>query len=386
VIAQRFPDGPVRFAKTLDDLVREVEQTRSIEELRQTEALASAVYFTAWRDRVPIRWARRDELRVPEHWRAFVGRGSPLANGPRMAGDPINALLNLASALLEVETVLALRTVGLDPGIAFGLHADQRARSSAADDVMEPTRPLAEELVLGLIADRVFPRRDFAENSNGHCRIAPPLARSLVEAWVPEHARAVAPWAEFVAAEIAKAAGVSRLPTRLTQSNRSAGRDPYRKAARQARTRERVTERSVPRACQECGVVLPNRSRLLCDSCSAVQRVERVQTVGRATLAELRAKGKADPARTPKARAKIGATQSRRARERAEWERAHPGEKPDPAVFRTQILPGLARVPVERIARETGLSLAHAWRIRKGERVPHPRFWRTLAALRVEGG
>lgn len=82
-----------------------------------------------------------------------------MANGPRMAGDAINGLLNLASALLEIETVLALRTVGLDPGIAFGLHADQRARSSAADDVMEPARPAAEELVLGLIADRVFPRR-----------------------------------------------------------------------------------------------------------------------------------------------------------------------------------------------------------------------------------
>jgi CRISPR-associated endonuclease Cas1 len=381
LIVQRFPDGPVRFAKTLDDLVREAEQARSIEELRQTEALASAVYFAAWKDRVRIRWVRRDEGRVPQHWRAFAARGSPLANGPRMAADAINGLLNLASALLEVETILALRTVGLDPGIAFGLHADQRARSSAADDVMEPARPAAEELVLGLIADRVFPRRDFAENSNGHCRIAPPLARSLVETWIPELARAVAPWPEMVATQLGKAAGITRLPTRLTESNRSAGRNPYRKAARRAQTRKRVSERSVPKACRECGEVLRSRSRLLCDACSAVQRVESVQTVGRAVLAAMRAQGEADPARSPKARAKMGATQSKRARERAEWERAHPGEKPDPAIFRAEILPGLTGIPVERIARETGLSLAHAWRIRRGERVPHARFWPVLQAL-----
>jgi hypothetical protein len=106
-----------------------------------------------------------------------------------------------------------------------------------------------------------------------------------------------------------------------------------------------------------------------------------VQTVGRAVLAAMRAQGEADPARSPKARAKMGATQSKRARERAEWERAHPGEKPDPAIFRAEILPGLTGIPVERIARETGLSLAHAWRIRRGERVPHARFWPVLQAL-----
>ena len=71
----------------------------------------------------------------------------------------------------------------------------------------------------------------------------------------------------------------------------------------------------------------------------------------------------------------------RGAQERAEWNRGHPGERSDPAVFRAEILPGLAGVPVERIASETSLSLAHVWRIRKGQRVPHPRFWPALADL-----
>jgi hypothetical protein len=68
-------------------------------------------------------------------------------------------------------------------------------------------------------------------------------------------------------------------------------------------------------------------------------------------------------------------------RERAEWERTHGKEKPDPAVFRVEILPGLAGVPVAPIARETGLSTVQAWYIRRGERIPHPRFWTALAAL-----
>ncbi len=88
-----------------------------------------------------------------------------------------------------------------------------------------------------------------------------------------------------------------------------------------------------------------------------------------------------DPARTPEARAKLAAATTRRARERAEWKRDHPDEVPDAGVFRAEILPALAGVPVERIVRATGLSTAHAWRIRKGERIPHSRFWPPLVAL-----
>jgi hypothetical protein len=99
----------------------------------------------------------------------------------------------------------------------------------------------------------------------------------------------------------------------------------------------------------------------------------------------MRAQGEADPARTPEARTKLGTTQARQARERAQWEREHPEDKPDPAIFRAEILPGLAGIPVAQIARETGLSTVQAWYIRKGERIPHPRFWPALATLISEG-
>jgi hypothetical protein len=57
-------------------------------------------------------------------------------------------------------------------------------------------------------------------------------------------------------------------------------------------------------------------------------------------------------------RAKLGATQARRHREEAEWDAAHP-ERPDVSFYREHVLPGLALVPVSRIARVTGLSLAY---------------------------
>jgi CRISPR-associated endonuclease Cas1 len=383
VVASRFPEAPAHCVTTLVDQVAEAERAPTIEELRQIEALASALYFSAWKGLRP-RWARRDEARIPEHWRRFTTRGSPLANGPRMSADPLNSMVNLASALLEVEAILSLRALGLDSGIAFGLHADQRARASAADDLMEPARPAAEELVLDLLGGRVLSRRDFAESPNGHVKLMPVLAKSLVEAWTPELSQAVAPWAEQVAMEIAKAAGINNLPTKLTETNRSAGRDPHRKAAQRARTRTRVVEHMVPPRCRECGEILLRRTRTLCDACAFEHRVGSVQQAGRANLSKMRAQRETDPARTPEARAKLGSTQAKRAKERAEWDRNHPGETPDPAIFRAEILSGLAGIPVARIARETGLSTVQSWYIRRGDRIPHPRFWAALAGLRSD--
>lgn len=384
-VARRLvPVAPIRYLDSLGSLVADAEKAPNLSELRQIESVAAALYFTMWKGRVRLRWARRDEAKVPEHWRTYPGRGSPLASGGRTAVDPANSLLNLAASLLEVEAIIGCRSCGLDAGIGLGLHLDTKARQSLADDVMEPARPAAEELVLSLIRDRVFARGDFLERGDGHTRVGPTLAGSLVETWLRELARSVAPWCEWVGTELATAAGIPPPPTKLTQSRRSAGRYAIRrgerKAARRELTRARVAERLVPKACRECGKVLRSRTRLLCDACSALQRVESVQAIGRATLAAMRAQGETDPARTPEAKAKLGAAQARRARERAEWEKAHPGELPDPAEW-AKIQRGLIGVPVERIAREAGLSIVHAWRIRKGERTPHIRFWHVLAAL-----
>ena len=80
------------------------------------EAKAAEAYWDAWAS-VPIEFARRD--RVPDHWRTFGMRRSPLTLAPRNAANPLNAILNYLYTLLEIETRIALIGRGLDTGLAL---------------------------------------------------------------------------------------------------------------------------------------------------------------------------------------------------------------------------------------------------------------------------
>jgi len=206
--------------------------------------------------------------------------------------------------------------------------------------MLEAIRPEMDRFILELISVTTFGKRSFFETQRGVLRVSAVLARDLAERLLLWRQQA-GPVAETVA----RLLGGEGLPTPLTQSNRSAGRDPHRKAARRARTRARVVERIVSPRCRECGEILRSPTRALCDACAFEHQVGSVQRAGRANLSKMRAQGEADPARTPEARAKLGATQAKRARERADWKRNDPGETPDPAVFRTEILPRARRNP-----------------------------------------
>jgi hypothetical protein len=56
------------------------------------------------------------------------------------------------------------------------------------------------------------------------------------------------------------------------------------------------------------------------------------------------------------------------------------GERPDPDVFRSEILPGLHRKRISDLVAATGLSPHYCSLIRSGKRVPHPRHWDALRA------
>ncbi len=53
----------------------------------------------------------------------------------------------------------------------------------------------------------------------------------------------------------------------------------------------------------------------------------------------------------------------------------------DREAFRREILPALQGVSVAAMAKATGLSLAFCWKVRRGEKVPHPRHWEALREL-----
>lgn len=316
---------------------------------------------------------------VPEHWRRFGARASAIANGPRLAVNPPNAVLNLSYRLLEAETRLALLVAGLDPGIGIW-HVDQRGRDSLALDAMEAVRPEVDRFVLELFEGHVFARRHFVELSDGHCRVGPSLARLLANA-MPRWAEAVAPVVEDVARILLASSGSNgRLATRLTQDNRSAGRDGLRRGARR---RARTTVGRRPQeVCERCGAELEHAAGKLCGRCMQQrwsELAERFSAAGREALDRLRREGQ-DPARSAEAIAKQRATKERTLEADFAWNREHP-EKPDAVVFRGELLRLLQGVSLAALARATGLSKSQCGQIRRGLKVPHSRHWEALRAL-----
>src|SRR5271169_3935248 len=111
----------------------------SPDRIREIESHAAVAYWSAWRP-LPLNFPRKDEQRVPAHWRTFGTRASPLTGSPRLAVNPPNAILNYLYAVLESECRLALAAVGLAPGMGM-LHVDLPARDSLALDLIEAVRP-----------------------------------------------------------------------------------------------------------------------------------------------------------------------------------------------------------------------------------------------------
>jgi CRISPR-associated endonuclease Cas1 len=374
-LAASLPDGAT-IAATIDRMLHELDGAETPAELMVVEAAAAAAYWAGWAE-IPVPWIRSDAAKVPDRWRMAGGRASPLTGNPRLAASPANAMLNYLYAILEAEARLACLAVGLDPGLGV-LHADQKSRDSLALDVMEAVRPAVDSYVLGLLRNGVFRADGFHETRHGVCRLLPPISHRLAET-APTWAQKLAPVVEGVAADLlsASGSGISRLPSPLTQTNRSAGREGVRRAA------ARTTWPSVPiayqRMCRGCGRDVRGDQRW-CDTCRPAVKLQ-TGTEGlakaRALRARMHAKG-LDPATSEQAKAKNREGRVRRRAEEVAWNRAHP-ETLDPEKFRLEVLPLINAVPVRRLARLTGLSVSYCALVRRGRYVPHPRWWTAFA-------
>lgn len=403
-----LPDEAV--STRVRELLPALDTATTADTLRLVEAEAASLYWQAWH-LVPVTFAKRDAARVPAHWLTFGQRGSLVANGPRRATNPANALLNYLYAILEAEARLAALAVGLDPGMGV-MHADTRSRDSLACDLMEAVRPQVDAFVLVLLRKHTFANGDFFENADGVCRVTVALTPTLAET-APRWARALAPIAERVAQALydgryrvpaaptalpadraVSASGASGseastraenrvLPTKLTEERRSRGRDATR------RRPERQVQEARPSlfpACRSCGVRLTSNDRLYCDECLPEHRAESIAiliTAGPAALAVRRAAGD-DPAHTPEANRRKGARIAVHRADAAQWEEEHT-ESAGAETFTRDVLPRLQGVSLRTIMGATGLSLRYSSLIRRGERIPHVRHWQALRAL-AEGG
>jgi CRISPR-associated endonuclease Cas1 len=183
-------------AQTIADLWNAVASAETIQSVRLLEAQAGAAYWSAWHV-LPIPFPRNDLRRVPEHWRTFGSRRSPLSGSPRQAANPANAILNYLYTVLESEARLAAASLGLHPGLGI-LHCDKQGRDSLACDLMEPVRPQVDSLLLDWLANAPLRREWFFEERDGTCRLMGSFAEQLSQT-APTWKRAVVPFAEAVA-------------------------------------------------------------------------------------------------------------------------------------------------------------------------------------------
>jgi CRISPR-associated endonuclease Cas1 len=374
--------GAVRKALAL------VDRADRIDRVLIAEAQAAEAYWDAWAS-VPMEFARRDH--VPDHWRSFGMRRSPLTLAPRNAANPLNALLNYLYTLLEVETRIALIGRGLDTGLAL-FHADEANRQSLAADVMEPVRPHIDAFVLNLARKRTFSAKDFAETREGACRLTSSLAQELAPT-LAHWAKLVVPYAENVARHVASLA-----KSGLGIAAPIGPKPSIDRARVKVRVRPIVgpvapkAVRSVPiaraaNACRSCGAKLTIRKRVHCDQClpgelEAIRRsaIPRFKAAGPAKIASMRAAGH-DPTTTPEAQRRRAASASQQRKAVVAW---RDDGSLDGVDFRRDILPKLQYLPVRMIAEAMGCTGSHGSKVRCGRLVPHKRHWKVLAKLSQE--
>jgi CRISPR-associated endonuclease Cas1 len=343
----------------------DLAETGSIDAVRIVESGAAKIYWSQWTE-VPIRWVRKDEPRVPAHWKRFAARISPITHSPRLAINPANACMNLIHALCEAECRIALIATGLDPEIGL-LHRDAPNRSSLANDLQEILRPMVDSFVLNWIQTEPFRKADFWEDNNGNCRLMSHLCAKLSET-SPIWRRAVSPVAEWVAQALWRSACKSAskeptLPTRLTQRRRSEGRG------------NTFAMRSNPlprwsKICEVCGAEgVKNR---YCKSCAV--------ELSREHMAHVALIGHSKP-KTPGAKKGISKKLSDHAIANTWWSVSSLPTWLNAEFYIQKIQPRLRTLKVREIAQAMQVSKPYATFIRAGRRCPHPRHWEVLAQL-----
>lgn len=347
---ERLARTRLRDAAAADMIARfraAVPRTKAIPALLMLEANAAGAYWGAWRA-VPVTFPRKDVARVPDHWRSFGSRMSPLSASPRHAINPANAMLNYLYTVLAAEARLAAVAAGLDPGLGT-FHADTGSRDSLAYDLMEPVRPHVDAYVLDWLVAQPLRREWFFEQRNGNCRLIAEFAARLTEtaaAW----ADALAPIAQGAAALFA--GGADAAAGRATPTIAAAAPSPAR-------------------ICQNCGSAI-NPGTQLCCNCGIGYSRKRLLRVARAGRYA---------AQSAMAQARRSETQRRQEAGKRAWLASRQPEWPDAETYERRIQPRLAGIAYRALASALGVSEPYAAGIRAGRRVPHPRHWVVLAEL-----
>jgi CRISPR-associated endonuclease Cas1 len=340
---------------------------RDVAKVRFIESLGGSAYWSAWRDRV-VEFPRRDAQAVPDHWKLFGSRNSPVSAAPRKACNPGNAMLNFLYTMLEAETRLTAVALGLDPG--FGLiHVDSPIRDSLVYDLMEPIRPKVGAILFDWLTRSPLKREWFFEQWDGTCRLMPYIVAQLAEASTvlqPE----IAPIAEWFAKAVTASSGVPKLAgprSRLTRSEWRTAR-----FSTDAQPKTPMPKPFEPQSvCKTCGVTVTKGKRY-CKKCAVA--VSSTAIIEGAKLGRVKAV-------SPEAMQKRRESSRRQNEALQSW---NPADLPawlTNEVFMTQVRPRLQGYTRPAIAAATSLTIVYAGKIRNGNCVPHQRHWLPLAKL-----
>jgi hypothetical protein len=367
LVRRRF--GEVSEAESIASLADALGAVESIEEARQLEASAAALYFGAWAGRVETAptFAAKDRPRVPGHWSTFEGRRSVLASASanRKAERPVNALLNYVFALLEAEAILACAAVGLDPGLGI-VHSDAKGRQSMALTCSNlcDQRQRASCSTCSARAPSArwsSPRRRGARYGYGRRLPTSSPAPCLVGAHALSRpgGREGGPHArQAMEGKYTPATPLTSAKLRSAQAIVKARKaEAVGRAVRDTAKQHPTPSTALPLySCPECGGPVTNARHVLCEPCQA---------------------GAGHTAAVRQSRGRAIAARKRALKERV----AAFGSDVDAAVYRELIWPKLGSVKFAEIMEATGYSKGYCSTIRAGKWTPHVSTWPALAEL-----
>ena len=147
---QQHPQHRYPLTQALQQLRQQQEKIAmvgNLDSLRGLEGTSAASYFAGLRALVAPSLGFHERNRRP----------------PR---DPFNVLLSLTYTLAMAELAMALHTAGYDPCIGY-YHQISHGRESLACDLLEPLRPLADQLCLRLIKQETLTPGHFSTSPAG---------------------------------------------------------------------------------------------------------------------------------------------------------------------------------------------------------------------------
>lgn len=142
----------------IDHALRHLARTRTLDDLRGLEGIATRYYYAGLRQLIPEEWG-------------FDARAY------RPSRDPFNALLSLGYTSLRCIADTLLRADGLLPWQG-GYHSSQGRHCALASDMMEPFRHLVERTALASVTRRRIKLDEFQFDPRRDCCLLTPEARN----------------------------------------------------------------------------------------------------------------------------------------------------------------------------------------------------------------